>query len=368
MINKERYELQEQALKALEQSNFRGWALMPTGSGKTVVIINCLKYLQPKSVVYFCDNTRLRDVDFPNELIKWDAEEWIDKVQRVCYQTAYKWHGRKFDLGIFDEGDYFLSPEYIKTYYNNTFKHIILVSATLSDEKRKLAEEIAPIVFEKNIAEIVDAKIVNGEQIYFVNYELTPHENIKYLSYNEVFKRLLNEFKPNTFKLQQVQLARKHFLAGLLSTRHACGKLLKKLYYENDKNKILVFCELTEQADKITKYTYHAKNADKDNLSKFINGETRVLGVVGKIDRGVNIEGINNVIFASPSRSKTKLLQRSGRSRRLDVDDIVHLFFLIPYYKDRRGDIKPTIVESWVYQTLKDFNLEHCKIINYEKG
>lgn len=364
IINKAKEQLQKECFEAIKEANFNCGIILPTGVGKSKILCDIIKYLGFKRILYLCDNTRLRDVDFPNELIKWGLEEYVDIIERHCYQTAYKWGGEHYDLLLADESDAALTEQYSKVFFNNTFKHTILVSATLSKEKRALCEQIVPIVFEKHIGEVVDKGVVNGEQVYFVNFMLTPAENSKYLSFNDQFKKLLNDEKSTTKQIEFVQISRKHFLSNLDSAAKVCKELLKKLFYEKESNKILVFCELTDQADRITKYTYHTKNSDEDNLAKFVNGHTRVLGVVGKINRGVNIEGVNNIIFESPSQSETKITQQSGRARRLSIDEIVHMFFLIPYFIDRRGEKRSTIVEKWVRQSTKKLDLTKVKILN----
>jgi superfamily II DNA or RNA helicase len=153
-----------------------------------------------------------------------------------------------------------------------------------------------------------------------------------------------------------LQIQRKQFLSNLESARNVCRKLLVKLY-KDESNKIIIFCGLTEQADKICKYSYHAKSTE-DNLTLFDEGSIRVISVVGKIDRGVNIDGANTVIFESPTKSSTKFIQRSGRSRRLPIEQTTHIYYLIPYYIDRRGELRPTVVRNWVDESTSKINFK----------
>lgn len=367
-INLEKQKIQDEALEALKVNDFYGGIVLPTGTGKTQVLVNSIKIINPASCLYTCDNVGLRDKDFPAELEKWGGGHLSDVIRRLCYQSAYKLKDEYYDTLLMDEGDYAITPEYIKLLDNNEFKHIIFASATLPDDKRKVIENYFPIVYEKQVKDVEDSSVINKANLYFVNFMLNRFENNKYLAYNETFKRILGNNYGNVSgydreKLQFVTRNRKIFLSKLDSAKDVCQKLIAKLY-KNPSNKILIFCSLSEQADRICKYSYHTKN-HKENpyLDLFDTGSLRVLAVVGKIDRGRNLIGVNNVIFESPYESKTKMTQKSGRARRLDIDETSDFYFLIPFYKDRKGNIKPTIVQKWVLNATKDFN-QNFKIIN----
>lgn len=361
MINEERLVIQNDALQKLEEVDYNGAVIMPTGTGKSFILIEALKriYKEGYSVLYCADNRKLRDEDFPAELTKWDAEEYLPLINRLCYQSAYKLTDQYYDILLMDEGDYALSDEYIKLLKNNKFRHIIFVSATLEEEKRNLIENYLPIVYEKIMADLDGKGIVNKAKLYAVNYLLSPEENRKYLAFNDQFKKHLHDGKRNQFAINLIKQGRKNFLGKLVSSQKICHKLMKKIYLETDSNKILVFCLLSQQADDICKYSYHSKNAkDNTNLQLFNDGDIRILSVVGKIDRGINLNDVNNIVFEAPFQSKTKLTQKSGRGRRLHVDDTLSIYFLIPYYRTRFGELKPTVVEKWVQHSTKDLGEE----------
>lgn len=367
-MNEEKEKIQIEALNALREVDFNGGIILPTGTGKSKILIDSMIELNPSTILYGCDNKRLRDVDFPLEVENWGAGYLLDSIDRKCYQSIYKLKDKDYDLFIMDEGDYALTPEYVKGLDNNNFKHILFASATLTDEKRKIIEEYVPIVYEKQVKEVEHHEVINKANLYFVNYMLNRHENNKYLNYNEVFKRILgnNYGRVDAYergRLDAITRNRKLFLSSLDSAKDTCKKLIYKLY-KNENNKILVFCSLSNQADAICKYSYHSKNS-KDNpyLDLFNKGGLRVIAVIGKIDRGTNLIGVNNVIFESPDSSKTRMTQKSGRARRLDIDEVSDFYFLIPFYKDRRGQIQPTIVQKWVLNATRDFN-QNFKTIN----
>lgn len=350
MSNLERDKILEEALKALKESNYNGFVIAPTGVGKSYILIQALKKIKPKGTIwYLCDSELNRDETFKNELIKWGAEKYIDKIEFMCYQTACKIHGAKVDLVLGDEVDFALTSKYKLSLENNKFNHKVLVSATLSPDKRKLAKAIAPIIYEKGLHDIEGEGIVNDSKFYIVNYMLYSNENNKYLGYNNTFVKHINQ--GNKFKIEQTQIMRRLFLSTLSSSSDACKRLLKDLYPESHR-KILIFCGTADQADRICKYSFHSKNNDIGTFKDFDEGKIRILSVVGKVDRGVNINGVNTVIFEAPPRSNTKWQQKSGRGRRLHVDDTLDIYFLVPYYKDKYGKVKPTIVEKYVRESV----------------
>lgn len=361
-VNEKRREIQQGAVEALARSNYYGQAILPTGTGKGWVMVECLKKLNPQGRIwYLCDSTDNRDTTFRVELEKWGAADWIERIEFMCYQTACKLSEEEVELCLADESDAALTPVYSKSFTENKFKHLIMVSATLAGEKRSLAKSIAPIVFEKHLQEIESAGILNGARHYFVNFMLSEDENEQYLKYNAQFRNLLDDPSPrNKGKLEMLQIQRKQFMSSLKSARNICRKLLGELY-PDETRKILVFCGLSEQADAICKYSYHSKS-EYNFLAPFDRGDIRVLSVVGKIDRGVNLDGVNTVIFESPVKSPTKYVQKTGRARRLPVEQTVDIFYLVPYYVTKWGRTEPTVVLKWIEQATEKL---HIKAENY---
>jgi superfamily II DNA or RNA helicase len=265
------------------------------------------------------------------------------------------------------EFDFGLTPAYSQVFFNNKFKHKVLVSATCDEKKLTVLNKIVPIVYTKIAKDAEKAGALNKAKIYFVNFMLYPDENKEYIYFNSKFVKLLNYQTRNPKALEMLQWQRKLMLSNLRSSKEVTHALIP-LLLKDPKNKIVIFTGTTEQAELLHYNTYHSKQKKNENLEKFNNGDERVVVVVGKIDRGQNLKGANNIVFTAITRSKTKTSQRTGRGRRLDEDDFVHIFFLIPYYKTIRGEIRPTVVLSQVIESSEDLNLKHARTIRYEHG
>jgi superfamily II DNA or RNA helicase len=368
MINEERRKLQLEALQALRDSSFRGIVILPTGTGKSFVLIEALRelYKPGMSVLYTCDSIRLRDSDFDKELEKWDAQEYSSLMEKECYASAYKFEGRHYNILLADEGDYGLTPSYSKLFSENTFDYIIFVSATLEAKKRVIASTIAPIVYERKLKEIEENKVINKTQFYYVPYLLNEKENNTYLEYNKRFHHLLNgpETAYTANQLKFLTFERLHFLASLDSSAYICKELIKDIKAKKPESRILIFCGMTEQADRICPYTYHTKNQEDNYLDRFNNGEINEVAVCGKVDRGINLNGVNVTVMENVTTSETKMIQKFGRGKRLGVDDILDAYFLVPYYKQfkiNRIQTYPTIILNKIQKACRNMGIENAK-------
>jgi superfamily II DNA or RNA helicase len=367
-LNEAKDKIQKEAIDELRNNNFNGLVILPTGTGKGKIMVDSCLELGSKSILYLCNTTALRDTMFKDELRKWNASHLIDCVDYMCYQSACKLKNVNYDILLADEFDAALTPQYIKAITNNIFKYKILISATLEDDKKRKALKIAPIVYEKKIRDVIEAKALNKQKFYFVNYNLTEPENKRYLEFNNSFIKLLNQprNKAVSIQLDNLKIYRKQFLSKLSSSVEVTKWLIKNL--DKPTNKILIFTGLSDQADRICPpYSFHSKN-DTEGLkwfNAFNNGTINKLAVVNKVDRGLNINGINNIIYNTTDSSKTKLVQRGGRGMRLEVDQYLNMYFLIPFYKTQKGERKPTIVQSWVIKGTADFDVTKATNINY---
>jgi len=355
-----------EGLIACKKHNYNCVVILPTGSGKGRLMIEIAKLLKPKSILYLCNTQLLRDKMFIDELHKWDAAYLLPIIDRQCYQTAFKYKDKHYDLVLADEFDAALTTEYIKVFQNNTFTYKILVSATLDDDKKYKARKIAPIAYERHQKELIQENVLNNIQFHFVNFDLNDRETHQYLEYNKRFQVLLNREQTahTRFELERLQIQRKQFLSSLATSRTVTRWLLSVLDKKFNE-KVLVFCGLSEQADAVCKHSYHSINDNNAALQAFERGEIKQLSVVDKLTRGVNISDIRHIIMESTGKSKTKITQKIGRGLRLLAHEVLNVFFLIPHFKHPIHGKKPTIVKDWIDQSTKEMDLTKCITINY---
>lgn len=352
-----------EAFEALKQNNFKGFVKIPTGVGKGLLLMQVLDFLKPDKGIYVVDSELNRDVTFKNDLKKWGYEKYIPNLDYYCYQSAHKIKKEKYQLALCDEADFSLSKKYSKFYTNNSFEHLVLCSGSLEKTKEDILKKLGiPIVYEIGIEEAERRGAINKTKHFFVNYKLNSTENAKYLGYNDQFTTLLRQTNPNKWKLNFLKIQRKQFLSKLDSSYKVANALLKEIQTQDVSARTIIFTGLSEQADRF-KYSYHSKEKN-ENFNDFEKGKINEIAVVEKITRGVNLTGVNHVIFESPSSSLTKLQQKSGRGRRLDIDDTLNAYYLIPYYITRKGETKPSIVQNWMVDNSSDLNIK--TVVNYK--
>lgn len=156
---------------------------------------------------------------------------------------------------------------------------------------------------------------------------------------------------------------RKEFLWNLTSSTNIVDEI-KHLILRDKNNKVLLFSELTKQAEKLSKYTVHSNNSEdvnSANLSNFDNGTIRELASCNSLTLGLNIKGANYAIMESYSGSSTGFIQKAGRTDRLNIDMIATVIFIVP---------KGTQAEQWFNNATKLLNLSdavYVKSINQLK-
>lgn len=370
-----RIEMQNEAKTAIRKSGYNATIIATVGFGKTKVMIDLAEELiesgEIKSILYLCDSRRLRDSDkdgFPAELDKWGSEKMRLITRMECYQTVARWVDQKYDLILGDEIDFAITPKYILGLLNNEYKYKILVSGTLTFEKKNILEKIAPIVYRVSTVDAEDAGVINKSEYYIYNYRLSESES---KTYNTLTKKIgILSAAGATFADTDYMFwirKRKQFLNYLDSSYLHCRKAMQFLWNKNKNSRVVIFCELTDQADRCCKWSFHGKNEQDDNLGKFQRGEISGLSVVAKIKRGINLKNADAAIFEGFSGSSTEWEQRNGRMKRLKLSEVATIIFLVPWYSkiDNEGNIiwKPTVVQNWINRATENISNIHFKTL-----
>lgn len=353
---------QDEAKAAVIKANYIATVLYTVGGGKTKVMLDLAAQLfddgKINNILYLCDSRRLRDSEtdgFLAEVNKWQPQ--LKKIMKCeCYQSFYKKVGEEWDLVLGDEIDMCITAKYVQGLLHNKFKYKILVSGTITKAKRKILDQIAPVVFEFLTEDAEDAGIINKSRFHSYNYRMTEQESEKYRWFNKKIMLISMTDGTDSDAFQFWVRKRKHFMNKLESSIVETRKVMFEFYRRDHSNRLVIFCELTEVADKVCRYSFHGENEKDDNLTKFQNGEVNALSTVAKIKRGINLKNTNIAIFKDPPVSPTEFSQRYGRMKRLDKDRVSDIVFVIPWYLSRDADgdeeWKPTIVSTWINRAI----------------
>jgi superfamily II DNA or RNA helicase len=225
-----------------------------------------------------------------------------------------------------------------------------------------------------------DVKVLQSENGAYTFLEENYQKWFRTFQYNEAQKNTLQmmdedathyeEAAKKAFALMKVwSNRRKMFLHNLESSVKVARKVLHKFLTESDRNKALIFSALNAQSEKVSPYTFNTATESEDNLTKFNEGTIPILGVSKKINRGVNLNGVNGIMYESYVGSETDFQQRHGRGVRLDPDQTMYFMVLVPYYwvkkeiekEGKKEDMwykVPTQAQTWVNKMTASFDYD----------
>jgi superfamily II DNA or RNA helicase len=183
-----------------------------------------------------------------------------------------------------------------------------------------------------------------------LKYDQPTCKQIKKLKYNDEIKFLVENDKRNTF-IRNLAVNTKSNCLVLFQFVESHGKILFELIKEKahrtDPNRKVFFVSGATDADtreEIRHITENERNAI-------------IVASTGVFSTGINIRNLENIIFASPTKSRIKTLQSIGRTLRIgDHSDKATLY---------------DIVDDLTDKTYKNFAVKHflerVKIYNEEK-
>lgn len=388
-LNLKKDKVQKKALKHWLDNNKIGTCEIITGLGKTFIFLHAL-YTMPKDndiTHLFLAETNSRfddlvsDVHKYNEIFKRNVFEDYN-LEFHCYQSAYKWKNLKFGLVGADEIHDSLSPAYSRFYFNNEYKALIGLSATVERNtkyekegytKGELLDKICPVIYTYNINEAKKDGTTRKLDIYIIQHKLDDvNKNIKAGNAKKVFyqteeasyKYWDKEHKKSWFipdqtlkdlKIRITSTKRSRLLYNLESKIPVVKKLL-----ENIKGKTIVFGNSLSALEKITPNTVSSNNTDAKNKEireSFDKGEIQVIGSFKKLKQGANLKNLDNSIIMSYYSTEKDLIQRWGRLR--DNGKIGNIFILLTMN---------TQEEVWfekMFKDINDFNIIWCPNVDY---
>lgn len=339
--------------------------------GKTKIAIDIIKKEKPKSILWVTPNTKLRDIDIPEEFKKWRALTYYKKTDIICWASLANQKG-KYDLIILDEyQDITINNAEPLLNGSISYNNIIGLSGThpKHEEKLDLYNTLKlDVLIELSIDEAVDKKLIAPYKITVVECRLDARtKNIKGGSKSKPFltteekhysylTRIINaklysgQIVPKFFYLNRMR-----FIYDLKSKNAFAKKFVNKL-----EGRTLVFAGSIKMAESISKYTYHSKT-DDEHLNLFLDGKIDTLACVNAGGVGFTYKDVDNfVIVQINSDKKGDATQKIARSLVLQDGYVANIFILCTV---------GTVDEKWKDKVLEGFNkdnVEHVSWKNYE--
>lgn len=338
----------------LESLLLYGWGLF-IGSmrlGKTAAVIKFLKQKKPKKILWVTPSQKLRDVDIPNEFIKWSAKRLLKKTDICCWASLSKYEG-EYDYIILDEIQEITEANSVNLVNGVLEGKIIAMTGTMpkSREKKDIMKKLN--IFDKKIEITVDD--VAGDLL--ADYEITvwyftlDDTNIVHttkkgrkhteVSWDRVLSAIINN--PNGKKVDWAYMFRYKFLRGCESRLKAIDNLKQKLFL-NSKTRGLIFYPYKKDAEQESCH-YHSSSGP-DMYDKFQNEKCNILGLVQSGAIGHTYENLDHIIISTASRDKkgqTSQAMYRGLLPRKGYISQIHILCAID-----------TVDEKWVESTLKD--------------
>lgn len=355
----------------------KGFCRISVGVGKTWIMINIIKkHIEETNVpkiLILVPTQNLRDKTFLEEVQKfWNLIDFHKYCTIRCYQSHMKVSGEIYSLGLFDEFDSIADVQ-LEGILNNTYKEWLGLSGTYTQGKFDLLESKGfKFIYDYPVSKAQEEGVINKTNIYLYPVPLYHTKKIPnsrgYWSEAEQYNWLdtkIASLKNKSFalysKMNQVEkdsldyeiirkewksvLKSKEFLESsptnknsrmnvtykLESTTDFAKELANKLL-ANPNNKVLVFAQRIESLTAICGNNVYAGKATTKVLDEFNSGNIRLLGGAKKLERGVNLVGLNHGILHSFSSSISENIQRIGRLLRMPVDVTADVHIIVSYY------------------------------------
>ena len=285
--------------------------------GKTKIGIGILRRESPTKVLWVTPSSKLRDVDIPNEFIKWEAEYLLNITTRICYMSLGD-HVGDYDTIILDEYQY-VTDDNTKNLLNGKikYKNIIGLSGThpKHEEKQQILDELnLKILHRIGINEAVKRGLIADYNINIVECELDNSNKYikagnKNKSWLQTEKEYYDYMSKNIFKPFMIT-KRLRFIYDSPVEEKVAEVLLSKLG-----GRRVVFCSTIAQAERLGNgQTYHSKT-DNTMLQSFLNEETDELYCVNAGGIGFTFTNVDNFIIVQTTSDKrgdtTQKLARS---------------------------------------------------------
>ena len=374
------FEIRDYQLEAFVHAVQRQRSILvsPTGSGKSAIIYLLMR------LFYELDRKVLMIVPTVNLVtqMRSDFEEYSENIDNLPVQEVYAGRSKEVSSPImistwqslqnlerewFEQFDTIVIDEtHLAT--GNTLQKILNycnhadfrvgLTGTLTGEKIHEMLLIGAIGEPKKIistSELIDNKMLSDLKIKCL---LLNHNNApKKMNYQEEISYLITHQKRNDFIINLAQSLKGNTLI-LFNYVENHGMVLFEKIEKIVTNKNIFFMSGDTKAQLRENIRQHVKNHHSDNI---------ILASSGVFSTGVNIPSLHNVIFASPTKSKIRVLQSVGRIlRKHDSKNVATVYDIADkIYENKRNYVYSHFEERYRYYIEEDFNLKYYEIDLY---
>lgn len=357
--------------------------LSPTGSGKSLIIYTLMRhYLEKtnKKILIIVPTTGLvsqmySDFADYSGVNKWDVESNVHKIyagqskdteKRVVVSTWQSLHKmpekyfKDFDVVFGDECHLFKAKSLtsIMSKLKNA-RYRIGTTGTLDGAlTHKLVIEglFGPVKDVTTTKELMEKKILSDLKIdcILLDYKDEDKKLVSHLKYPDEMKWLVTSEKRNNFISKLAGSTVGNTLVLFQFVENHGKQLYEKIKKENPNKKVFLIHGGVETEDRENVRGIAEKEKDAIIVASY-----------GTFSTGINIRNLHNIVFASPSKSRIRILQSIGRQlRKHETKKVAKLYDIgdnLQWKKKRNHTLKHFFERIKIYK-IEGFNFKTIKI------
>jgi superfamily II DNA or RNA helicase len=374
LLNKQKEKHQLACAEAWINNGQIGTFEMATGVGKNFAALQCLiAYIKKEKwhnkdalEVLILAEVQDREKDFFADVRKFDSIYKTDLFHFVdwtfaCYQSAYKWENKHFEIVIADEIHDSLTMSYSEFYRKNNYGALIGLSATV-DRKRvvnelaveetkakpitkgELLDDICPVIYTLNQDDAIEQGLIAPYELVVLYHQLDD-KNATMLAGTKAKPFMTTEkkaydFTDSRFKksLFLPQAAGRKFQISLWSRKRAGilydlpSKIPVFKALEALPDRKIIFGNSLDALLQISDNVVSSRNTEKKNeliRSKFEKSKINTICSFKKLKQGANLPDIKLALVHSYYSVEKDYIQRLGRVLRLDGTKTAKAVFIV---------------------------------------
>lgn len=408
-VNQLKDDIQNSAIEKWVEAGKKGTIESITGSGKNFMFLKAL-YTMPKdnreTVHLFLAETTEREKDLLLEIVKFNKIFKVSvlddyNLKFFCYQSVWRFEGKKYGLVCCDEIHDQLTPSYVLFHINNEYEAVLGLSAKINKgalydltandklkryffgmnfvDKIDMIRKVAPICFQYTSSDGQKDGTARKLNIYVIKNSLDErHRNQRagsssrpfyqterdaYDYVNTLFEKALVDTQKEGEDFFEFEDRKKKNIARILTKRN---KLLYNLPSKKDiveriihavKGKTILFGNDLDSLELIIPgRVLSSRNDDHKNdliRKTFEEGKLRTIGSFKKLKQGANLSDVDNEIIKDYYASESDMIQRVGRLRE-NKGKIGHVFIIVT------EGTQEVIWFNKMTENLKDYNYILC--------
>lgn len=311
---------------------------LPTSYGKTKLAIDYLLANNKTKPLILTPSLVIENGWINDQLPKWDPEHKLSPIfmQYASFINADKVKYLNFDSIVCDEGHHItekclntISALSSKFKYKNT----IVLSATVSNEKRELLYNAFGDLYPVRIstAKAIDEERLPVPTIVFVKCKLNSTDTAIYQTMADTLDYLKQYSNNKAYEIRMKRQA-KDIYEWLSDKKIEITKILLFIYRQY---RTLTFCSSIEQCNNLGANPVHSKNKkSKEIVENFNNNKIKHLTSCRVLLEGVNLYNCRVGIFNYLSPTFRIQTQAFGRILRHNKPIII-----FPYFENTRDEV-----------------------------